>query len=280
MFQKTKQLFHRAFCAAQEVFMFNLNDGLLAYLFPEAGYWGSMPWYAIVPAVIGVCVMAYLCGSVNSAILISKALYKEDIRTKGSGNAGMTNMLRSYGKGAAGLTLLGDLLKAAIAIFVAGVLFGFQYAGSISVSEMCYVAGMFAVMGHVFPIFHGFKGGKGVLVTATMALILSPIPFLILIAIFIGVVWFTKYISLGSVIAAVLYPVVLNGFFAVFELHTPVLLAFSSILLAILIVWCHRENLVRIGNRTENKFSWGKKKEEPKEENPKYDEPKGYGDED
>ncbi len=258
--------------------MFNLNEGLLAYFFPEFGYWGAMPWYAVLPSVLGVCIIAYLLGSINSAIIISKLLYREDIRTKGSGNAGMTNMLRNYGKGAAGLTLLGDLMKTVIAIAVAGVLFGFQYAGAISVSEMCYVAGLFAVFGHVFPVYYGFKGGKGVLATATMALVLSPIPFLILITLFIGVVWFSRYVSLGSVIGAALYPVVLNGYFAVFELPTPAMIALSSIVLAILIVWCHRENLKRIGNRTEHKLSFGKKNAEPAEKTDD-DAPQGYGDE-
>ena len=178
--------------------------------------------------------------------------------------------------GAALGTLLGDMLKTAISIAIAGVGFGFGYAGVISVSEMCYVAGMFSIIGHVFPIYYGFKGGKGVLSTATMVLVLAPVVFLILITIFISIVAFSKYVSLGSVLAASLFPVVLNGYFGVFEVPMPGLMALSSILLAVLIVWCHRANLVRISNRTENKLSFGKK---PKEEEPKEDAPRGYGDE-
>ena len=256
--------------------MFNLNEGLLSSIFTEANYWGDMPWYAIVPAIVGVCFIAYLLGSINSAIIISKVFFGEDVRTKGSGNAGTTNVLRNYGKGAALGTLLGDMLKTAIAIAIAGVVFGFGYAGVISVSEMCYVAGMFSIIGHVFPIYYGFKGGKGVLSTATMVLVLAPVVFLILITIFISVVAFSKYVSLGSVLAASLFPVVLNGYFGVFEVPMPGLMALSSILLAILIVWCHRANLVRISNRTENKLSFGKK---PKEEEPEENAPRGYGDE-
>ena len=258
--------------------MFNLNEGILAAIFTEANYWAEMPWYAVVPAIIGVCAVAYLLGSVNSAIIISKIFYGEDVRTKGSGNAGTTNMLRNYGGVAALGTLLGDMLKTAISIAIAGIVFGFGYAGAISVSEMCYVAGLFSIIGHVFPAYYGFKGGKGVLSTATMVLILSPIVFAILIALFILVVYFSIYVSLGSVLAASLFPVVLNGYFGVFEVPMPGLMALSSILLAILIVWCHRSNLVRISNRTENKLSFGKKKskEEPA---PEEDAPRGYGDE-
>ncbi len=264
--------------------MFNLNMGLIAGIFSDEASWGETPWfdmapwYVIVPAIIAVCAIAYLLGSINSAIIISKIFFGEDVRTKGSGNAGTTNMLRNYGKGAALGTLIGDMLKTALSIVIAGIVFGFGYAGAISVSEMCYVAGMFSIIGHIFPIYYGFKGGKGVLSTATMVLILSPVVFLILITVFIAVVAFSKYVSLGSVLAASLFPVVLNGAFEMFESKIPGLMALSSILLAILIVWCHRANLVRISNRTESKLSFGKK--QPKEEvEPEEDAPRGYGDE-
>ncbi len=220
-----------------------------------------------IGALLVTIVCAYLLGSINSAIIISKALYKDDIRTHGSGNPGMTNMLRTYGLGGAGLTLLGDVLKCALAIFIAAVLFGFNYRAGISVGDgYCYVAGMFAVFGHVFPAYYKLKGGKGVLATATMAFILSPIPALILMAIFVLMVALSKYVSLGSVTAVVLYPVIVNAYFRfVFTTEsqvgrTPGLVSLSTIIIAILIVWCHRENLKRISNRTERKISIGKKK--------------------
>ena len=241
----------------------DLNLGLICHLF-TVEEWVEAPIYVVLPAILLVCACAYLLGSINSAIIISKLLYHEDIRTKGSGNAGMTNMHRNYGLGAAGLTLLGDLGKTVLAIAIAGFVFGFRYTPFVvSVSDMCYVAGLFAVIGHVFPVFYKFKGGKGVLATATMALVLSPISFAILILIFIGIVFFSRYVSLGSVIAAVLYPVVMHGHFAVFQTYMPALTALAIILLACLIVWCHRANLKRIGDRTENKLSFGKKKVEP-----------------
>ncbi len=247
--------------------MFNLNTGLLYHFFPETRFWFLYDWYILLPAVLFVCAVSYLLGSINSAIIISRIGFGEDIRTKGSGNAGTTNMLRNYGKAAAGLTLLGDLLKTAISIAIAGLIFGFNYVGGISVGEMCYVAGLFSIIGHIFPIYYKFRGGKGVLSTATMVLILSPALFAVLILIFIGIVAFSKFISLGSVISAVLYPVVLNGYFTVFAPTSKPepLMVLSSILLACLIVWCHRTNLSRISRGEENKFSFGKKKDVPEE---------------
>ncbi len=209
---------------------------------------------------------SYLLGSINSSIIISKVLYRDDIRKHGSGNAGMTNMLRTYGKGAAGLTLIGDMMKTALAILLAGILFGFNYIGGVSVGDgYCYVAGLFAVLGHIFPVYYGFKGGKGVLATSTMALILTPIPFAFLLVIFIAIVWASKYVSLGSVTVAVLYPVVLHGYFLIrfseAQYSLPGMVAFATITLACIIVWCHRGNLQRIGNGTERKISFKKKPE-------------------
>ncbi len=246
----------------------NLNEGLLAHLIKgnlvSADFFPAL--YAIL--IVGVILVSYLLGSVNTAIIISKLLYKDDVRRHGSRNAGMTNMLRTYGKGAAGLTLIGDLMKTVIAIFVAAIFFGFNYVGGVSTGDgVCYIAGLFVVVGHVFPVYYKFKGGKGVLATASMALILSPVPFLILFLIFALIVGTSKYVSLGSVTVAVLYPVVLNAYFRFLfpniEHSLPGFVALTSILLAILIVWCHRGNLARISNRTERKISFGKKPKEP-----------------
>lgn len=210
-----------------------------------------------------VLLASYLLGSLNTAIIVSKLLYGEDIRTKGSGNAGMTNMLRTYGKTGAVLTLLGDLSKTVISVGLAGLVFGFQYVGGMSVNFLTYAAGLLAVIGHIFPCYYRFKGGKGVLVTSTMGLILTPMLFLALFILFVIVVALWKYVSLGSVIVAVLYPIGIDFYFKGI-LHAqpsgPILLC--SMVLAALIVWCHRENLKRIGNRTENKLSFGKKKNE------------------
>ena len=235
-----------------------LNEGFISNGDSAVGYFLSLFFVLLV---------SYLLGSLNSAIIVSRALYHEDIRTKGSGNAGLTNMLRTYGKKGALLTLFGDLGKTALALLIAAIFFGFNYIGGISIGGQmgeCYMAGLFAVLGHIFPVYYKFKGGKGVLVTSTMALILTPIPFAILLLLFVGVVAMSRYVSLGSVIVAVLYPVMIKGYFGVVFGGSPMppFTALSSITLAILIVWCHRANLVRIGNRTENKLSFGKKKDE------------------
>ena len=235
-----------------------------------------------IVATVLVIAVSYLLGSINSAIIVSKLVYRDDVRKYGSGNPGTTNMLRSFGKKAALLTLIGDMLKTVISILFAGLLFGFQYVGGVSSGDgLCYIAGMFAILGHIFPIYYRFKGGKGVLCTATMALILSPIPFLIVFLIFVITVASTKYVSLGSGFGGVLYPVVLHGYFnflgALINPKSEIpflqngMIALASIIAAILIVWCHRANLQRISDRTENKISFKKtlvdqKKEEEAED--------------
>lgn len=242
--------------------MYSLNKGLLQYLYPTVEYVLDYPPFALILSILGVCLVAYLLGSINSAIIISRIFYHEDVRTKGSGNAGMTNMLRNYGGKAAAMTLAGDLLKTVIAVFIAGGVFGFQYVAGVSTSDFCYVAGIFAMLGHIFPIYYKFKGGKGVLVASTMALVLSPIVFLILFALFFGIVYLSRYVSLGSVTVGVLYPVVLHGYFAFTFGGSPMpaFVALSAIVIAIVIVWSHRQNLKRISEHKENKISFGKKK--------------------
>ena len=246
--------------------MFNLNEGLIQYLFDgKAADWKFYLAYAL--GILAIIIIPYLLGSINSAIIISKVGYGDDIRNHGSGNAGLTNTLRTYGLGAAGLTLLGDILKTVIAIAVAGVIWGFGYVAGISTQQFLYVAGLFAVLGHIFPIYYGFKGGKGVLATATMALVLSPIPFLILFAIFALLVFMTRYVSLGSVVGVGLYPVIVSGYFLVaFGVTAPGIASLCTVLLAILIVWCHRGNLQRISDRTERKLSFKKKEKDGEEE--------------
>ena len=235
-----------------------LNNGLLEYLFPN-----GCKAIVLFASLFAVLLIAYLLGSINSAILFSKLIYKDDIRKHGSGNGGMTNMLRTFGGKAALLTLAGDLGKTAVSIFVAGFVFGFRYYQGVSIMGYCYLAGLFAVLGHVFPLYYKFKGGKGVLVTSTMALILTPAPFLVLFCIFALVYGVSKYISLGSVCVAVLYPVLLHGWFAVaFESAMDGLIALTAIIIACLIVWCHRENLRRITERTERKTYLRKRKDD------------------
>ena len=242
-----------------------LQNGLLERMVNEYHLFSEIWQYNVlfIASVILTIVVSYLLGSINSAIIISKAIYKEDIRTHGSGNAGMTNMLRTYGLGAAGLTLAGDVLKTALAILFAGLIFGFNYNKGVSIGDgFCYMAGLFAVIGHIFPIYYRFKGGKGVLATAATMLILAPLPFAILMVLFLIIVVASRFVSLGSVCAGVLLPVAMRAYFAVVFGTTgmPGIMSISLIILAIMIVWCHRENLKRISNRTERKISIGGKK--------------------
>ncbi len=255
----------------------SLNDGgLLKYIDSFTGYNHFVFYYLFAFIVI---VTSYLLGSINSAVIISKTVYHDDVRKHGSGNPGLTNMLRTYGLGAAGMTLAGDLLKTVIAIFISAILFGFNYVGGISTGEgLCYVAALFTVIGHIAPVYYKFKGGKGVLTTAVSIAILSPIPFAILLTLFIIVVYFSKYVSLGSIIGAILYPVLLHGYFSIAfsasDKSLPGLAALSSITIAILVVYCHRGNIQRISDRTERKISFKKKVAADEEEKNESEEPK------
>ena len=137
---------------------FQLNFGLYYSMYESVG---KGPFWLWVVFLLASIVAAYLLGSINSAIIISKLFYGDDIRKHGSGNAGTTNMLRTYGAKAALFTLIFDMLKTVLAIGFAGFLLGFYYVpGAISISEVCYIAGLFAVIGHVFPIYYQGKGGK------------------------------------------------------------------------------------------------------------------------
>ena len=153
-------------------------------------------------------------------------------------------MLRTYGKGAAIATLLGDMIKAAIAVILGALLW---------VDGAC-IAGLFCVVGHVFPCWFNFKGGKGIAPTAMVILLTSPPTFLVLLIIFVVIVVGTKYVSLGSVMCALLYPLLLSRFGGV---GVNVIMAF---MITILVVVMHRGNIKRILNRTESKISFSKTK--------------------
>lgn len=199
-----------------------------------------------------VCaVIAYLLGSLNSAIIVSRYKFKQDIRSFGSGNAGLTNMHRVYGKDGAVWTLLGDIAKQLVSVLIGSIMFGRMGA---------YLAGAFCMIGHIFPVYYRFKGGKGVLTAATMILLIDPMIFAVLIVIFALVLVITRYVSLSSIIAALVYPAAIRiayGMEHAFEL-------FFALFVGILVIYMHRSNLYRIFNNQESKFSF-RKKPEPKE---------------
>ncbi len=215
--------------------------------------------YISTALCIALCItVPYLLGSVNFALVISKVFHHDDIRKYGSGNAGMTNMLRTYGKASALCTLLCDMLKAVVSVLLGNMIFAAFGIGS-------YLAGLFCVIGHMFPIFFKFKGGKGVATLAAMVLTLDPVCFVFLAAIFFTIVATTKYVSLGSVIACMLYPILTYKLAAAglsgIGLGFPVLISF---IVAATVIFMHRENIKRILNHTENKISFSKKSKEKK----------------
>lgn len=214
-------------------------------------------WMIALTALVCLA-LGYFLGGINTGILVSKMVYHDDIRKYGSKNAGMTNMLRTYGKGAAAITLIGDIMKTVVAIFAARLLLGTWGA---------YIAGVGSVVGHIFPCYFGFKGGKGVAAVAAMVLCTNPLCFLILFAVFAILVLGYKYVSLGSVMCMMLYPIILNRL-GVMDI-VPIACSF---IVAVLIVVKHKDNIKRLLKGTENKISFKKsKKEENKSEDTETD---------
>ena len=233
-----------------------LQNGIIQYV----SY--STEFGAVVGSLIFtiLCMaIGYLLGSINSAVIISNVFYGSDIRKSGSGNAGTTNMLRVYGKKAALFTLLGDILKSLMAVFLAGIIGGFHYEHAYSTSTLCYIAGFFCIMGHIFPVYHRFKGGKGVLCTAAIVAALSIKVFALLILIFILLVAITKYVSLGSCTVALIYPFVLARFIAMRGGAVNAVILILTIAEALIIVWCHRKNIDRLRKGQESKISFKRK---------------------
>ena len=158
--------------------------------------------FAVMAGCLLLCmVIPYLLGSFNFGLIISRRKYHDDIRIHGSGNAGTTNMLRTYGPKAAALTLVGDMLKAALAVILGYLLVNNQavayneagrFIGVFGDKPGAAVAGLFVVVGHMFPCFFRFRGGKGVATTGMVILLLNPIVFLILFGIFAIIVLCTK----------------------------------------------------------------------------------------
>ena len=243
---------------------------LVSYLVEKFGI-GGTPAAALmtVGGVLFCIIIPYLLGSFNFGLIISRKKYHDDIRQHGSGNAGTTNMLRTYGKGAAVLTLLGDMLKAVIAVGIGYLVVGTNIVATDpnTGATVHYVdqfgaaiAGLFVMMGHMFPIFYKFKGGKGVATSAMVILMISPISCLICFVIFLIIVIGTRFVSLGSCMGLLLYPIILSAFSGEQNPTARIL----AVAMAILVLFAHRENLKRLRAGTESKLSFGrKKKSEP-----------------
>ena len=193
-------------------------------------------WLAII------FVLSYLIGSVNTSIIVGKCLAGTDIRQHGSGNAGATNALRTLGKKAGILVIVGDCLKAVIAVIIAMLILPVQPLA-------VYCAGIGAVLGHNFPLYFKFKGGKGILSGGTIAIMIDWRIALVVWGGFIVLAVVTRYVSLGSCWAGASFP------FATWFVYQDVILLVLSIVIGGLILYMHRANIHRLLTRTENKFS-------------------------
>ena len=205
-------------------------------------------------AYIVVAILSYLIGSINFSIIISKKVAGFDVREKGSGNAGTTNMLRTVGKKAALITLVCDILKGVISILLA-LLIG-KIAKEANNSILVQIAGILVIIGHTFPIFFKFKGGKGVATAVGVLLTTNWQIGLICLIFGLVLIALTRMVSLGSITAAILFPIlvvfiktnyIVEGNYFIY-----------SLIIAVMVVFNHRENVKRLLSGTENKLSFKK----------------------
>lgn len=206
-----------------------------------------------------IAILSYLLGSLNFGVILSNTVKKEDVRDIGSGNAGTTNMMRTYGKTLGMLTIAGDILKVMVAIWIAFKIMDVEElkvtldnASDYPQVVLKSFAGLFAVLGHIFPCFFKFKGGKGVATSGGMVIMIDWRIALILLIIFALTILITKYVSLGSILMAVFYPVFIGIF------YKDIILVLIATVFTIIVVVAHRENVKRLINHTENKI--GQKK--------------------
>lgn len=224
-------------------------------------------------------VISYLIGSLNSSIIMSRVLKKDDIRNSGSGNAGATNMVRTYGRAYGVLAFVLDFLKVALAYLIVMLIFSRVDADMFTKYEYFFkvVTGFFCFIGHIYPCFFGFRGGKGVTVCAAMICILDWRLFVIGLIVFFAIVFITKYISFSSVLFAVIYPVctfilfdktftlfppsiAANGTFGEREMLFRLIALAISIVFSVIVLVKHRENIKRLIRGEENKIGSKKNK--------------------
>ena len=235
--------------------------------------------WKLVLLTLATAVIAYLIGSLNPAILITRAFSGKDIRTMGSGNAGFTNVLRSVGTLPAVITIICDFLKGVIAVLIGWFLFSHMtVTNDVAPIEYVkygrYLAGMFTIVGHVFPLYFGFKGGKGVTTAAATMAIVDYRVFLVILATFLLIFLITRIISLGSIICAAVYPIytclVIYFFDYIPQLGTPDELRFRFVMISTvfaavigaMVIIMHWENIKRLIRGEEKKFRVKKKSAE------------------
>ncbi|MDQ2087725.1 glycerol-3-phosphate 1-O-acyltransferase PlsY [Herbivorax sp. ANBcel31] len=199
----------------------------------------------MVIGIILALIIGYLLGSVNTSLVIGK-FYKVDVRKHGSGNAGMTNTLRTLGKLPAALVIAGDILKGVLACIIGSVIFLNTTEANDSIGLMA--GGLGAILGHNWPLYFGFKGGKGVLTTFAVIMMMGPLIGLILLSVFAIIVLITRYVSLGSIIGASLFPAV-----AFLMGNETIFIIFAGII-GLLVIIRHKTNIERLINKEESKL--------------------------
>ena len=202
--------------------------------------------------IFAALALGYLVGSLNTAVIVGK-IYGKDIRSHGSKNAGLTNALRVLGKSAAALVLAGDISKGVIACLIGLSLGVYVYSGEAKDCLSLLAAGAGAVIGHNWPAYFGFKGGKGALTGVAVLFMFDWVMALICLGFFVIVVASTRYVSLGTICAALLFVVI--SFLPVFG-HTFYFNVFA-VVMALIVVFKHKENMRRLLSGTENKLSFG-----------------------
>lgn len=203
-----------------------------------------------------IAVIAYLIGSINFSIILSKRMAGFDIREKGSGNAGTTNMLRAVGKKAAVITLICDILKGVVSILIA-VLAG-KIVKNLDNALLVQLAGIFVIIGHTFPVFFKFKGGKGIATALGVLLMINWQIGLICLIFALVLMALTKMVSVGSIAAAILFPILvafIDQNYIVQTSNSNWSYLVFSIIVALLVIFNHRANVQRILNGTENRLS-------------------------
>lgn len=201
---------------------------------------------------------AYLIGAIPTAVWVGQAFYGIDVRQHGSGNAGATNTFRVLGKKPGGFVMLVDILKGWAATSLANFLVILEVIAPEKLVLFKIIMGIIAVIGHIFPVYVGFKGGKGVATLMGMVLAIQPVAALICLGIFIVVLLISKYVSLGSMIAALAFPLLL--LLPRFHPDEPLLIVFGFIL-SLLVILTHKKNINRLLQGQESKIYILKKKE-------------------
>lgn len=201
-----------------------------------------------------VAILAYLVGSISFAIIVSRVGANDDVRSHGSGNAGMTNMLRNYGVKLAALTAIGDFGKGALTVLAGRWIFSLM---DVTAFDGGYLAGFCVLIGHLFPLYFGFRGGKGVLTSLGVILVLNPLVFLIIVVLLVPVVFIIKIVSLTVLIGYCIFPI-LTGVIDYFVYNVSGSALAFEIVFALIFsgigAFMHRENIKRIAAGKEYKF--------------------------